>query len=225
MVMLQGCNIKGANLVGSFVKQSGNAAPRLGATATTSFPATWTELVNTSQSNGLSQITNYATLVLNGVSADYYYSSSPGYITLGSGSQVNSNLSASNPGYNKFMIGPGAYSWQHAGFFVQGTYPGNIYTWNTFRYEGTNALSGTLGSSNIIWEATFVSSKRYSTKFSVLELRVGNAANAGSTLFGVYNTSSAYATATLTANTSYVFEATNADGTAWTIYSGYYIDI
>ena len=58
-----------------------------------------------------------------------------------------------------------------------------------------------------------------------MALRVGNAANTGSALFGVYSTNAAYATATYTQNTSYVFEASNASGTAWTIYSGYYIAI
>jgi hypothetical protein len=217
---IQGCNLRGCTLNAKILynKVLGSVAPSLGATAAASWPPTgWISLQNASADNAFLTLNflDFSDWTINSTSYGTFYVGSNSYITFGSGSTLFSSLSASNPALNKIMIGPADYSYQRVAYknFIGAT---------LVRFEGYNSAAGiTPGSSNIIYEFMLMSPTRYFTGRSAFALRMGNAANTGSTLFGIYNTTTAYATTTLAQNTSYVFEADNNSGTAWTIYTGY----
>jgi len=222
MAEIRGCNIRGCDIFTSYNRQSGSVAPILGASSASTWPPTnWTSVQNATADDAFVTISLPFNFVIGNTSFSTAFPGSNFYITFGSGSTNYGQtppglLSASNPALNKFHIGAADRSFQRVAYRQYG----NAFV---IRVEGSAATSGTPGASDIIYEATFINSQFYPTKFSVMALRMGNAANFGSTLFGVYSSSAAYATTTLAQNTSYVFEASNAAGTAWTIYTGQYI--
>lgn len=216
-----GCRISGVDMKSSYGRLSGSVTPTLGAASTSSWtPTGWTSLQNaTADDSYVTVPLNFSNFVINSTSYSTAYVGSNLYITFGSPATVYSGLSASNPALNKLMIGSADYSFQRVAYkyFPDAT---------LIRFEGYNTAGGTTpGNSNIIYECLFINPLRYSTRRSVIALMMGNAANAGASLFGVANTSSFYATGTLTASTSYVFEATNDTGTAWTLNTGSYIPL
>lgn len=220
---IQGCNLKGCDALSAFGKVAGSVAPSLGDSAYAgSWPPTgWTSLQNASADDAYQTINflDFSDWRLNSSNYATFYLGSNSYITFGTPSTAYSGLSASNPPYNKIMIGPSDWSYQRVAYK-------NFNSAILVRFEGYNSAGGiTPGSSNILYEFMFIRPFRYSTRRSAFALWMGNAANTGSSLFGIYNTTTAYATTTLTQNTSYVFEADNDAGTTWTIYSGYNIAI
>jgi len=219
---LQGCRITGIDIKSAYSRQSGSVTPLLGASAFSgSWPPTgWTSLQNASVDDANVTVPfNFSDWILNSQRYSSAFVGSNLYITFGSGATVFSGLSSSNPALNKLMIGSADYSYQRVAYktFSDAT---------IIRFEGYNTAGGVFpGNSNIIYECLFVSPFRYSTKRSVICLMMGNAANTGSTLFGIANTSTFYASGTLAQNVSYVFEATNDSGTAWTLNTGSYIPL
>ena len=91
------------------------------------------------------------------------------YLTFGSGSSAFSNLSQSNPSVPKIMISARDNSCQRIYYGVSGTAPNRTYR---IRFEGTNAVSGTLGSPNMVWEAVF-----YENTPTIIDIQMGSNAN------------------------------------------------
>lgn len=87
------------------------------------------------------------------------------YITFGGGSSVYASLSNVNPPYPKIMISANDNSGQAIYFGESGVAPNRTFR---IRYEGTNGVSGTLGSSNMIYEATF-----YENTPSQIDIHIG----------------------------------------------------
>lgn len=77
------------------------------------------------------------------------------YITFGAGSTAYSNLDVSNPALPKIMISCGDNSCQRIYYGFSGSSPNRTYR---VRFEGTSATTGTLGSPNMLYEATFYES-------------------------------------------------------------------
>lgn len=222
MAQLSGCNLSGCDIFTSYNRDNGSVAPILGAASASTWPPTnWTSVQNASADDAFATISLPYNFTISGTSYNTVYIGSNFYITFGSGSTLYGQtppgpLSASVPALDKFHIGAGDRSYQRVAYIQFG----NAFV---IRVEGAVGTSGVPGSSTIIYEATFINPQFYPTKSAVMALRMGNAGNTGSTLFGVYSSSTAYATTTLAENTSYVFEASNTVGTAWTIYTGQYI--
>ena len=91
-------------------------------------------------------------ITYNGISYASVNIGTNSYLTFGAGSSVYSNLSASNPPVPKIMITAADNSAQRIYYGSVGSAPNRTYR---VRWEGTNATGGTLGSPNMVWEATF----------------------------------------------------------------------
>jgi hypothetical protein len=92
------------------------------------------------------------------------YVSTNGYITFGSGSYVTPT-SGTTPTLPKIMINAADLSCQRIYYGVEGTSGTRTYT---VRWEGTNGVTGTLGSPNIVWEAKF-----YEATPNVVDIQIG----------------------------------------------------
>jgi hypothetical protein len=137
------------------------------------------------------------------------------YLTFGSGSNNFSSLSASNPALNKIHLGAADNSYQRVATISSGT------DYTRIRYEGTASTSGTAGSPNIVYEATFFN-KNKTGGVPIVEVLFGNHSRTTGQA-GIASTSTYYATYTQSANQSYVFVGYST-GTSWTIYTGYYMN-
>ena len=97
MALLRGCLIRGADIFGSFVKQSGSVAPILGASAASGSwpPDGWTSVQNANADDANVGITlPFSNFVINSAAYSTAFVGSNGYITFASGSNAYSNLSA-----------------------------------------------------------------------------------------------------------------------------------
>ena len=190
----------------------GTAAPLLGAAAATSTTG-WTQIVSTNVDDGSIQTASFGfTFTLNSTGYTTCYVGSNGYITFGAGSSEYQNLSASNPAQNKIMFVPGDRSYQKV-FTIAGTVRSTSYF--GIRWEGAAGTSGP--------SSTFVELYLYAERDSTqhVQVRYGNSGVTSPSLF-IANTSTAYATDTASANTSWVFEG-NATGTSWSLTSNRFI--
>lgn len=131
-------------------------------------------------------------ITYNGTSYDSVFIGTNSYITFGGGSIEYINLVGSQPPLPKIMISAADNSAQRIYFGTVGSSPNRTYR---VRWEGTNGTSGTLGSPNMVWEATF-----YENAPSRIDIQVGVNARVGtSTTFydtRFNGTSSACPTAT-----------------------------
>jgi hypothetical protein len=101
------------------------------------------------------------------------------YITFGGGSANYSQLSSSNPAFPKIMISANDNSCQRIYYGVEGSAPNRTFR---VRYEGTNAISGTLGSPNMVYEVVF-----YENTSNQIDVHTGvNARWSSQTLGSVY---------------------------------------
>jgi hypothetical protein len=128
----------------------------------------------------------------NGTSYNTVYIGTNSYLTFSAGSAAYASLSASNPALPKIMISAADNSAQRIYYSTVGSSPNRTYR---VRWEGTNATSGTLGSPNMVWEATF-----YENTPNKIDIQIGvNAKNATTATFydtRFSGTSSACPTAT-----------------------------
>ena len=139
------------------------------------------------------------------------------YITFGSGSSQLSGFSASSPALDKIMMGPADNSGQRIYYGVEGTSPNRTYR---IRYEGTAATSGTLGSPNMIWEATFYENNIYQIDIQIGGSLVRNA------LSGAYS-SSAFMTSLSTGTntgTRIVTQTPSAFQSPWSVVQNASVD-
>jgi hypothetical protein len=191
---------------------SGNKAPVYGAGGGPYPPSGWTGRQNASADDANLSVSFPFTWTINNTGYAACFVGSNTYITFGSGSNVFSSISGSNPALNKIHLGAADNSYQRVSTFSSGA------NYTRIRYEGNGSTSGTVGSPGIVYECTFFNPSNFGNK-NVVEVLVGNH-NRTTGQFGVANTSTYYASGTIAANTSYVFEG-NSTGTAWTIWTNY----
>jgi len=195
---------------------SGNKAPVYGSGGG-SYPPTgsWTGLQNGSVDDAFVTVSLPFNWAINSGLWAVAYVGSNTYITFGAGSSLYASLSSSNPGLNKLMLGAADNSYQRVSS-ISNTAGGQSYV--RIRYEGNNTTVGTVGSPGIVYECTFFNPSSFGNK-NVVEVLVGNH-NQTSGQFGVANTATYYASGTIAANKSYVFEG-DSSGTSWTIWTDY----
>jgi hypothetical protein len=87
-----------------------------------------------------------------GLSTNIVYPGTNTYITFGGGATVFNSLSFSNPAFRKIMMSCADNSCQRIYYGTEGSAPNRTYR---IRWEGTNSTGGTLGSPNMVYEATF----------------------------------------------------------------------
>ncbi len=175
----------------------------------------WTGIQNASVDDSFLTISLPFTFYIAGTGYTTTYMGSNSYLTFGAGSTNFNGLSASNPALPKFMFGAADNSYQRVSRFASGT------DYQRIRYEGTAATSGVVGSPNIVLEITLFNPSVTGGN-NVLELLVGNHSRTTGVRM-VANSTTAYATYTLSQNQSYVFEG-NSNGTSWNIYTGYNVN-
>jgi hypothetical protein len=126
----------------------------------------------------------------NGTSYNSVYVGTNSYLTFSAGSVLFSGLSASSPALPKIMISAADNSAQRIYYGTVGSAPNRTYR---VRWEGTNATSGTLGSPNMVWEATF-----YENAPTQIDIQIGANAKGSATFYDTVfsGTSSACPTAT-----------------------------
>ena len=105
----------------------------------------------------------------NGTSYNQVYVGTNSYLTFGAGSSEYLNLSAANPNIPKIMITARDNSAQRIYYGEIGSAPNRTVR---LRWEGTNRTTGTLGSPNMVWEATF-----YENAPAQIDLQIGVNAN------------------------------------------------
>jgi hypothetical protein len=110
-------------------------------------------------------------ITYNGTSYSSVYIGTNSYITFGSGSSEYINMSASVPNLPKIMISAADNSAQRIYYGTVGSSPNRTYR---VRWEGTDATSGTLGSPNMVWEATF-----YENAPTRIDIQIGVNAKSG----------------------------------------------
>lgn len=218
-MLLKGCQIKGASFTGATIYDVvvGTQAPTLGAGPVASWPpAGQTSLVNAYADDAFTTVNLPFTFTINNTGYNICYPGSNFYITFGSGSTVYTPINNTSPALNKFHLGAADWSWYNVGYKSNGSY------WITIRCEGYSSSGG--GSPlNMIYEFTFINPANMSSGFATCEVRFGTLFSAAG-VFGVANTASYYATDAVAANSSWVFEATNAAGTAWTLTKNRYVN-
>lgn len=112
-------------------------------------------------------------ITYNGTSYNSVYIGTNSYLTFSAGSSAYSGLSESVPALPKIMITAADNSAQRIYYGTVGSAPNRTYR---VRWEGTNAISGTLGSPNMVWEATF-----YEAAPTQIDIQIGVNAKTGAT--------------------------------------------
>lgn len=198
---------------------AGTKAPIYGAGGGTYPPtASWTGIQNVSADDAFLTINLPFTFYIAGSGYTTTYMGSNTYLTFSAGATEYGNLGAlgaTRPPVPKFHFGSADNSYQRVSRFASGT------DYQRIRYEGTAATTGTVGSPNIVLEITLFNPSVTGGN-NVLELLVGNHNRTNGARM-VASATTQYATYTLSANQSYVFEG-NSDGTSWTIYTGYNVN-
>jgi hypothetical protein len=196
-----------------YVLTAGTKAPVFGSGGGTYPPSGWTGLQNGSVDDSFVNA-NIPSFTINSSSYTTVSIGSNTYLTFGGGSTNYSGLSSSNPALNKIHMGAADNSYQRVSTVSSGT------DYTRIRYEGTASTGGSVGSPNIVYEATFFNSSKTGGNPTVEVLFGSHNRTTGQA--GIANTASYYATYSQAANQSYVFVG-NSTGTSWTIYTGYYM--
>jgi hypothetical protein len=207
--------------------QTGTAAPVLGNTAATSTTG-WTTLVSTYADDANIQTASFGfTFTLNSTGYTTGYVGSNGYITFDAGYNNNSSfLGQNNPFANKIMFLAGDRSYQKV-YTKTGAYYGTDYF--AVRWEGRKDY-GDAPESDCFVEI-YIYKVRATKQY--VEVRYGNLS--ADAIYGdgfdpgwtspalmIANTSTAYASATWAAYSSWIFEG-NSTGTSWTLTSNRFI--
>ena len=182
-------------------------------------PTGYTEILNSTVDDNFYSIVTVPSIVpftyrFNGTNyQNNIFVGTNSYITFGSGRSDYIGLSGSTPNVPTLHIGSADNSAQRIAYKSSTNY-------FTVRYEGTAATTGTPGSPNIVWEATFFRYEKVnldSTVFSddewghIIMLNVGTHSR---TLgqFGISNGSFYLASGTIAAQTSYLIMGQADDG-------------
>ena len=191
-----------------------NKGTRLTMTTPSAFQNPWTVLQNASADDVNAIISLPFTFYLAGTGYTSAYLCSNTFFTFGTSFTGYSGLGGSYPACDKIFLGSADNSYQRIFTYNYGT------DYKTIRYEGTASTSGTLNAPNIVLEITFFNPAAMGGK-NVIELLVGQHGRT-SGAFGIASASAYYASSTIAANTSYVFEG-NSTGTSWTLTSNKYV--
>jgi hypothetical protein len=195
----------------------GTLAPELGASSATTFTG-WTRIQNASADDTNINSGEFGfSFKLANVDYTSCFIGSNGYLTFGGGSNISSTINQSRPALPKILFAPGDRSYQRV---YTKTETGPNIKYAAIRWEGSSGTSGTPGASTIIVEFRFFELFRDK---QWIEIRFG-INNATSSNFMIANTTTAYATATSAANSSWVLEG-NSTGTSWTMASNRYIGL
>jgi hypothetical protein len=197
---------------------SGTLAPVLGATranSTTATAAGWSLLFDgtSDEDNTLSE-TLVNPIYINSTSFTECYVNSNSYLTFGGSILVYSSLSATIPAITKIHLGAGDWSYQRV-------YQLNDAASSRIRWEGNSNYDALAGDSNRFLDVAFFTTED-GTQF--VEIRTGSIGGSTAVPFMIATASTALATATFTANESWVFEG-NAAGTTWTAHEGEHIEL
>jgi hypothetical protein len=196
----------------------GTKPPLLGAGGAINFDG-WTRIVNSSVDDNFIEVAGWPfTFTIDSTGYTSAFVGSNTYITFGSGSTSLNNLSASIPALRKIHFGAADNSYQRVFERIETLGATSVVR---IRYEGAAATSGTLGSPNIVAEFAFYKPRLDGQQW--IELRVGNH-NRTTGQFMIANASTSYASATIEANSSWVFVG-NSIGESWTLTSNRYIGI
>lgn len=139
----------------------------------------WSITYNGSSYNSLYVDTN-SLITFGGISVAQPYSGNP--------------ISPTFPAFNKIMIQAANNSCQRIYYGTEGIAPNRTYR---IRFEGTNFITGNLGSPNMVWEATF-----YENNIGQIDIQIGTMARSNG-LSGTYSSTSLLASGFTTANTGY----------------------
>ena len=200
----------------------GTKAPVLGATGQSPFPASgWTSVVSANADDANVSINLPFTWTFNGTGYTSFYAVSNTYFTFGLATNQFSGLTVGSPACNKIYIAATDNSWQRVSRITSGT------SYLRLRYEGTNNTSGTPGSPNMVYEATFFNPSLTGGN-PWLELLIGSQARGTSGgISGICSSTALLAGGGMgptnqgvAANQSYVLVG-NSTGTTWTVYTGY----
>jgi hypothetical protein len=190
----------------------GNKTPTLGAGGVAIYPPTdWTSLQNANADDSNITFNLPFSFTINNTSYTTNSIGSNTYITWGGGSNAYSGLSASNPPFNKLMLGAADNSFQRV---ARNATPNRVRT----RYEGNGSTGGTLGSPGIVLEITIFNPANYDGQ-QVIEVLVGNH-NRTNGIAGIGTSTTFYTTWTMAANISFTLVG-NSTGTSWTRYLGF----
>ena len=205
-----------ADLLKPLSIQTGTQAPLLGAGGATSSTG-WNLVQNADADDASLQVTGWPfTFTLNSVGYTSTFVGSNSYLTFGSESTDYSDLSASIPPLPKIMFGASDNSYQRV--YTKAETAGSDSVMR-IRYEGTAFTTGVVGSPTIVVEFAFYAPRVDGAQW--VELRVGNHSRTNG-VFNIANSNTAYASSTITANSSWVFVG-NSAGTSWTLTSNRYV--
>ncbi len=115
----------------------------------------WTQIQSVSADDANKQVTFGFNMSFNGTSYNSVFVGSNTYLTFGSGSNLYSSLSASNPAL------PGVHMCAADNSYQKVFYKLDTPSIMRIRYEGNNSTSGTVGSPTIVYEAVFYSGASY----------------------------------------------------------------
>jgi len=146
LLLNAGKRITTSSGVGTVTDLELNLIGAVGLTSTSTTPTSGT------QDDGYWALTLPFTIEFVGLSTNIVYPGTNAYITFGGGSTVYSGLSFTNPALRKIMISAADNSCQRLYYGSEGIVPNRTYR---IRWEGTADVSGTLGSPNMVYEATF----------------------------------------------------------------------
>jgi hypothetical protein len=114
-----------------------------------------------------------------GLSTNIVYPGTNTYITFGGGSNAFNALSFSNPAFRKIIMSSADNSCQRIYYGTEGSSPNRTYR---IRWEGTNSTGGTLGSPNMVYEATF-----YEASPSQIDIHFGANARVSNSVLTSYD--------------------------------------
>lgn len=200
------------------VVRIGTAPPILGAGGSVYPPDGWNVRQNGDVDDSSVGSFSWAfDLTIDSTAHNYAWIGSNTYITFDGGSSAYSDLSESNPFLNKIFFGAAIRPPETSDNSYQRVYDKaeviEGISVRRIRYEGTANTTGTLGSPNIVAEFTFF--QPFPDGRQLIELRVGSHGRT-SGLFMIASKTTAYASSTIAANSSWVFIG-NETGTSWTM--------
>jgi hypothetical protein len=114
-----------------------------------------------------------------GLTTNIVYPGTNTYITFGGGSSAFNGLSFSNPAFRKIIMSSADNSCQRIYYGTEGSSPNRTYR---IRWEGTNSTGGTIGSPNMVYEATF-----YEASPSQIDIHFGANARVSNSVLTSYD--------------------------------------
>ena len=200
-----------------FSVSDGNAALILGDAAASS-PSGWAQIHSGYGDDDFVQTGNFGfTFGLNNQTYTSCFVGSNGYATFGAGSTEYDPITYQNPALPKLLFAPGdrSYVAVYTKTFTVSTFP-----CFGIRWEGAGQYSITAANTFIEFYFVKTDSNQY------IDVRFGalNSDWSGTDNLLVATENTALATATRTANTSFVFTG-NPSGTTWTVQSGKHLNI